>query len=69
MWGILRQFDQDLSDVSDVLRNFLYKSTCRKTRTEFFYFSFLRFKKNHHFLKSEKNHINLIKYVKSFEPY
>ena len=33
-------------NVSDVLRNFLYKSTCRRTHTQFlfrfFYFSFLK---------------------------
>ena len=61
-------------DVSDVLHNFLYISTCQKIHTQFFldffYFSFLRYhffqknKKNHDFLKSETNYINLIKYMK-----
>ena len=59
-------------DISDILSNFLYKSTCRKTHTQFFlvffYFSFLRYKKNHHFLESKKIHINFIKYIKIFEP-
>ena len=29
---------------------------------------FQKKEKNHHFLKSQKNHINLIKYIKIFEP-
>ena len=79
-WG--NQFDQD-PDVSDLPRNFLYESTCRKTHTLFFFNSFLllfvfeisfffsnkKINKNHHFLKSEKIYINLIKYIKIFEPY
>ena len=58
-------------DVSDLLRNFLCKSARRKIHTQFCYifFSFLRYLKKNHFLKSEKMHINLIKYIKIFEPY
>ena len=45
-------------DVSDLLRNFLYESTCQKIHTQFFHifllFVFKIFKKNHDFLKSEK---------------
>ena len=71
--GIPRQFDQDLVVISDVLQNFLYESTCRKLHTQFFEIFFTsRFffkRKNHRFLEYEKIHINLIRYIKIFEPY
>ena len=59
------------ADVSDVLRNFLYESSCRKHTYLIFFRFFLLFVfeiffLNHHFLISEKIHTNLIKYIKSF---
>ena len=50
-------------DVSDLPRNSLYESTCRKTHTQFFFYFFLKisfFHKKKSPLKSEKIHINLI---------
>ena len=69
IWGIPRHRSRSGGNVSDLLRNFLYENTCRKIHSQFFLkfllLLFLRYhvfqKKNHHFLKSEKIHINLIK--------
>ena len=77
IWGIPRQFDQDLAVMSHIFSVIFYMKLPVEKYIPNFFKIFLLFvfqisffsKQNHHFLRSEKSHINLIKYINIFEPY
>ena len=63
----LRQIHQDLAVMSQIFSVIFYIKVPVEKHTIFFFFFFtFRF---YYFLTSVKIHINLIKYIKAFEPY